>query len=482
MADSRPNVLLLMTDQQRGDCLGIEGHPVLQTPHLDWIGASGFHFRKAYTACPVCVPARRTLMTGQRPATQGTFMNYHTVLRGPTLPGELGKAGYQTHLCGKTHLWPERTHYGFDSMDWADSGMCRGHYGSDYQRFLLRHGLALSRMSDAHGVCANDWVPRPWHLEERFHFTNWCADCAIDFLERRDRTRPFFLKVSVIHPHQPWVPPQVYYDRYLNMDLPEPVVGDWARVFDGPQRGLYPDNTWRGCFDEQMMHQMRAAYYGCINHISDQFGRILHAVPRNTIVVFTSDHGEMIGDHQWLRKRNAFEPSARIPFMIRFPEAMGLDQGRAFDIPVELMDIMPTLLEACGAAVPDSVEGSSLLPVLRGQTAEWREYLHGECAEVPSLNSGMQYVTDGRRKYVWFPGRAEELFFDLETDPHELFNLASEACRAGEVAMWRERLIGELTGRPEGFVKDGVLQRLDGPTPFCMPGFEQPPLQEVLAR
>lgn len=102
--DDRPNIILIMTDQQRGDCLGIEGHPVLQTPCLDWIARSGNRFVNAYAACPVCVPARRTLMTGQRPATHGTVGNYETWLRGTTLPEALGDSGYQTHLCGKLHL------------------------------------------------------------------------------------------------------------------------------------------------------------------------------------------------------------------------------------------------------------------------------------------------------------------------------------------------------------------------------------------
>ena len=467
----RPNILLLMTDQQRGDALGLAGHPVLQTPYLDALGAEGVFFRRAYSACPICVAARRTLMTGRRPVSHGVFANYNTRLFGPTLPGELAAAGYQTHLVGKLHLWPLRARYGFQSMDWADSPFPR--HDDDYQRWLRREGFNAPGAAVAHGANGNGWVARPFHLEERFHFTNWCADRAIEFLERRDPTAPFFLKVSFHQPHQPCTPPRDYYERYMAMDLPEPEVGDWARVFDRPQRGLSVVAGWRVCLEPALMRQYRAAYYGCINHIDDQIGRILAAIPRNTIVVFTSDHGEMLGDHQWTRKRNAYEASAHIPLLMRFPAGLGIRPGQACDQPVELMDLMPTLLETAGVPVPESVEGRSVLPLVRGEPAEWRAYLHGECSDVATMNSGMQYLTDGRRKYIWFPGQGREQYFDLEADPREMRDLAASPDRAAEIAIWRERLVRELEGRPEGFVESGRLAKLSGPTAPCLPGYEQ---------
>jgi arylsulfatase A-like enzyme len=468
---SRPNILLLMTDQQRGDCLGICGHPVLQTPHLDHLAASGVRFDRAYSACPVCVPARRTLMTGQKPASHGVFMNYHTRLDGPTLPGELAGAGYQTHLVGKLHLWPRRRLYGFMSEDWADSPHGRERLDDDYVRFLRREGVHETRPGLAYGAHGNGWVARPWHRDERLHFTNWCAQSALDFLDRRDPSMPFFLKVSFHQPHQPCTPPAVYWDRYMAMDLPGPYVGEWARVFDAPQRGL-PVDSWRTCLDPQVMKQYRAGYWGAINHIDDQIGRILREIPENTVTAFVSDHGEMLGDHQWIRKRNAYEPSARIPFILKFPESSGLGQGRVSHDLVELMDVMPTLLEAAGIPVPERVDGVSLLPRMRGGSGPWREWLHGECSSVPSLNSGMQYLTDGRRKYIWFPGPGREQFFDLEQDPREMHDLAGIPGRAGEIAAWRERLAGEIQGRPESFVKDGQLVALGRSTPPCLPGYE----------
>jgi choline-sulfatase len=467
---SKPNILLFITDQQRGDCLGIEGHPVVQTPYIDQVGAEGVHFTRAYTECPVCIPARRSLMTGQRPAHHGVLMNYNTRLDGPTLPGELAGAGYQTHLVGKLHLWPARKLYGFMSADWSDGPHhCGG--TDDYARFLRREGVTAPMAAMAGGQNVNGWVARPWHLDERLHFSNWCADQALEFLDRRDPTLPFFLKVSFLHPHQPCSPPRDYYERYMDMELPEPYVGDWARVFDGPQRGL-PIASWRTALDPRVMRQYRAGYYGSINHIDDQIGRILNHAPRDTIVIFTSDHGEMLGDHQWIRKRNAFEPSARIPLVMRFPQSMDVPARQVRTEPVQLMDIMPTLLDAVGASIPGTVDGTSLMPLLRGKGA-WREYLHGECADVPSLNSGMQYLTDGKRKYIWYPGPGTEQFFDLENDPREMHDLARDGDRQDEITAWRERLIEQIDGRPESFVQNGALATLGSNTPFCMPGYEQ---------
>ena len=459
MPDDRPNILLITTDQHRGDCLGIENHPMLQTPNLDWLGASGVRFSRAYSACPVCVPARRTLLTGRKPVNHGLLMNGSAPLPWPTLPGVLAQAGYQTHLVAKAHFGQPPEELGFQSVCWADSP--RAGTDNDYQRFLRENGVDWPRASDAHGIPSNGFPVRSFHLDERFHFSNWCADNAIDFLRNRDADRPFFLMVNFIHPHQPLTPPAFYYERYMAMDLPEPYVGDWARVFDGPVRGLPPE-CWRLCLDPPVMKQVRAAYYGSINHVDDQVARFLsrHVLPDNTLVVFTSDHGEMLGDHQWLRKRNPYEPSARVPMLFNFPERMGVRQQRVVDRPVELMDIMPTLLDAAGAPAPDTVDGQSMIPLLRDPSHPWRDYLHGECAVVPTADSGMQYLTDGRRKYVWLPGQGAEQFFDLEADPREIVNLADDPARTDEIAMWRSRLIEELSGRPEGFVDGGELKRL----------------------
>jgi len=180
----------------------------------------------------------------------------------------------------------------------------------------------------------------------------------------------------------------------------------------------------------------------------------------NTVVLFTSDHGEMLGDHYLWRKCVPYEGSARVPLLIRAPERFGLRKGSVVDEPVCLEDIMPTLLEMAGVDVPQTVQGRSLLPLMRGERVEWRPYLHIEHAPMHHT------LTDGRQKYIWHVADGREQLFDLDSDPHELHDLARDPERADAVARWRGRLIEELRGRPEGFT-DG--QRL-------VPGRAYPPV------
>jgi len=467
MRSNRPNLLLLMTDQHRADCLGLAGHPVLQTPHLDDIGLNGLYFPRAYSACPQCIPARRSLLTGKTPHGHGVYSNTPAPLEGPTLPGELAKAGYHTHLCGKIHTHPRRALYGFMSADWSDG--IRGSGNDDFERFLAREAPQHRDAAYLPIPLRNTWVARPWAMEERLHRTNWTTDRALDFLERRDPTKPFFLNVSYYHPHQPCTPPQTFWDRYIDADLPEPVEADWSRKIHTRPRA-HPTESWAVNLSGAEIRQFQAGYYGSINHIDEQIGRILAALPPNTVIIFTSDHGEMLGDHQWTRKTRALEGSARIPFLIKLPDEVGVDAGQIRDEVVELMDIMPTCLDLAGAPIPESVEGSSLLRRLRDGTP-WRERIHGEQSAVGGEDTGMQYLTDGRRKYIWEPGLGRELFFDLEKDPLERINLAEKSHLENDISSWRNDLIARLADRPEGFVKDGRLQKLPGATRRSIPEY-----------
>lgn len=476
MPDDCPNILLLMTDEQRGDCLGSErkrsGIPV-RTPFLDELALNGTRFSAAYSACPVCVPARRTTMTGQRPSSHGLLCNGWAPLLAPTLPQVLHDHGYQTHLVGKLHFKPQRARFGFDAMDWADSPVIAGD-SNDYTRFLRENGVGPDafRAGQHHGCTSNGVPTAPWHLDDRLHFTSWCSTKAVDFLERRDPSCPFFLKVSFVHPHQPLTPPRYLLEKYLRPEcpIPEPFVGDWARVFADDEWPNLPVDAWRINLPLEEMRYMRAAYYATVEHIDLQIGRILRNIPKNTVVIFTSDHGEMLGDHQWQRKRNPWEPSARVPMIVQLPEGYDQANGQTCDAPVELMDIMPTLLAAAGADIPETVDGSSMLPLCAGDQSRWRDYVHGECNTMVEFGSGMQYVTDGKQKLTWFPGRGEGQFFDLENDPKEMTNCIDDPVYADAVRLWTGRLIEELEGRPEGFVASGKLQKLNGSTPVVVPG------------
>lgn len=447
----KPNILLIMTDQQRGDCLSAEGHPALMTPNMDGIAAGGARFSHCYSTCPVCIPARRSLLSGQFPASHGLAGNaveeWHVR---HTLPSVLRSAGYHTYLAGRDmHQYPVRKRYGYDHMVVME----------DYKRWLARKAPTdtYAPLGDyyASGILANDWTARSWHLDEGLHMTNWATDEAVKFLKTRDPSCPYFLTVSYLAPHPPLVPPSFYLERYLRIPLPEPVAGDWAErpTVAGFQEGT---KQQRVLLTGEALKYARAAYYAMIHHIDDQIRRLLHPSsgidPDNTIVIFTSDHGEMLGDHYLWWKGVPYEASARVPLLIKAPARFGIDRGTVVEEPVALEDIMPTVLDLAGVGIPDSVEGKSMLPLMRKEAASWRPYVHIQhCAETMEASLAHHSLTNGREKYIWFAKTGREQFFDLQEDPNECRNLIACPKREETIAAWRARLIRELAAMPGPF-------------------------------
>ena len=474
----RPNILLILTDQHRGDGLGIAGHPVLRTPQLDFLARSGTRFRRAYSETPICVPGRTAIMSGQGPSVHGLLCNDHLPWDlPPTLPGVLRDAGYQTEMIGKLGIGRRRQRFGFDHLTLANS--LRG-ADNDYLDWLRARGGDAAAVEDfamAHGGSTNGFVGRPLHLDETLTHSFWCVSEAITFLRRRDQSAPFFLNLSFAAPHPPQAPPAFCFDRYDRIDLPEPVVGDWAPHVPGPRHGDDPEEVDADALihlDEAEMHAWRAAYYGEISAVDYQIGRLLVHLRRggvldNTFVLFTSDHGEMLGDHHMIGKCRAFEGCAHVPFLCRPPRAWGYPSGGTIDLPVGLQDVMPSLLDAAGVPIPDSVTGRSVLPLMRGETPAggWRDVLHGECGRRYAHFGAHHTLTDGQTKYMWFSQTGEELLFDLVEDPLEQRNLVPHDPTA--VGAWRERLIRELRDRPEGFT-DGHQLIADRPHGRVVPG------------
>jgi len=465
----RPNIVLFTTDQHRGDCLGIAGHPVVETPYVDSFVQRGAYFPNAYSEIPSTTGARRILHSGRG--------NYHCGLIGyssaewnppTTLAAELARAGYHCLNVGWRNMHPRRKLFGFHHAVIHDLGE-----GVDDYWDWLREKLGPYAHERSHGVDANGWTARPWHLEERFHPTNWTVDVSLDVLRKRDPTRPFFIWISHLRPHSPYDPPQAFWDLYIGRDLPEIPVGDWAAKYDVPNPGL-DRNAWYGRLTPAQNHRGRAGYYGSITHIDYQLGYFLEELRRglgsldNTLFLFTSDHGDMMGDHHLHRKCYAYEGSARIPFLIQYPRGWDLPTG-TFDQVVGLQDVMPTLLETAGVPVPDDCTGRSVLSAIRGEP--WREFLHGEHSPCYSPENAMQYLTDGREKYVWFPVTGEEQFFDLQADREERRDLAREAAYSERVSLWRDRLVRLLGERGDGF-SDGreLLVREPYPARVQPPG------------
>jgi len=470
---SHLNVILICVDEWRGDCLSAVGHPHVETPHLDELARQGVLFSKGYSATPTCVPARVALFTGQSQEAHGRvgydegvpFDGAHPV----TLQGEFNRAGYHTQAIGKMHVWPERSRIGFDEVILHDGFLhhARGTHNRQFEFFddyvpWLRRQPGQTPDADYfdHGVSCNSVVTRAWDKEERLHPTNWLGTQTIEWLFRRDPTKPFFLYLSFHRPHAPYDPPQWALDQYMALPDFEPVEGDWEHHWDEFRRdGDY--QAAYGHLPDRIVHRARAGYYGLMAQIDLQVNKIREALVEfdvydNTIVAFTSDHGEMMGDHHMFRKGLGYEGSAHIPFIISDAPCNGrATRGAVVNQVVELRDIMPTLLDLAGVPIPESVDGTSLAPYLRGAVpTQIRTHLHGEHVY---FDQSLQWVTDGNVKYMWGSAKGIEELFDLREDPEERRNLAPLPEYAQLLTTWRARLVDALAGREEGFVEDGEL-------------------------
>ncbi|MDF2725811.1 MAG: sulfatase [Paenibacillus sp.] len=478
---NRPNVLLLMTDQQRWDTLGCYGNEVIETANLDWLAAEGTVFEHAYTCTPSCVPARATLMTGMDPWNTGILGMGRG--QGPmrclehTLPEQLAMAGYHTQGVGKMHFHPQRSLFGFHHTVLDESGR-QGDPGfvSDYRRWFDQNKTGDYGFTD-HGIDWNSWMARPYHAPEFLHPTNWTVNESIRFLQNRDPNKPFFLKMSFARPHSPYDAPAFYYDIYEKKDMPKPYISAWSSMHDVKKDAASPD-AWRGERSNEEIRRARIGYYGNIHHIDLQIGRLLMHLKKtgqfdNTLILFTSDHGDMMGDHHLWRKTYAYEGSAHIPLIVKLPKSMKGACVERNDAPVCLQDIMPTILDVTGVSIPESVDGKSLLPLIRGQNTAWREYVHGEHSTCYSEQQEMQYLTDGRWKYIWFPRLGTEQLFDMASDPGECADLAAAPLHSDELHRWRENLVAILEERNAGLTENGELVCQAGKPPIVSPKYKE---------
>jgi arylsulfatase len=458
---TRPNIVLICVDQWRGDCLSIDGHPVVHTPYLDRMALQGCRFRHAYSATPTCIPARAALYTGLTPRSHGRVgykdgvpWNYPV-----TIAGEFTRHGYQTQAIGKMHVYPERLQMGFQNVilhnGYLHHARKNNHPLSLVDDYIPWLNQQLGYEADCfdHGVNCNSVVARPWDKSEHLHPTNYVVTQSLDFFRRRDPTKPFFLYLSFHRPHPPYDPPAWAFEQYINQTMPSPPEGDWMDIWKHLANPFCPD-CYVGEIRKDVLQRARAGYYGHITHIDHQINRFMEGMTdvglaSNIYVCFTSDHGEMLGDHHMFRKAYPYEGSARIPMILTGPDAGGIASKGAHDQVVELMDIMPTLLDCAGLPVPAQVEGRSFLPIARGQSGEWREYLHGE--HTFGAKQSLQWLTDGREKYIWISDTGREQLFDLGKDPQELKDLAGLPKYAKRIEHWRRILIRELSGREEGF-------------------------------
>lgn len=428
----RPNVLLICCDHLRADWLSCNGHPVTMTPQIDTLAGEGLNFQRAVSECPVCVPARRILMTGMGP--YGVHMNTNRDTQpfseGPKLAEVMTRAGYQSFASGKMHTHPQRNRIGFEDVQLNEEGRKQGGLlKDDYEAFLDDHGYG--HRAYTHGLGNNQYGMRISPLPEPYTTTHWTAQKAMEFIGRRDPTRPFFLYVSFDKPHPPITPPLEYYELYRDAAMPEPVCGTWVQrkrpqsIDTGAMRHSLA--YWRD--NPLLLQQTLRGFAAMITHIDSMVGVLLgtlreHALLDNTLIILTSDHGDNLFDHGFFAKTNFMRGSANIPFIVRPPRAWGQTHGARRDrvnttAPVGLMDIMPTILDICGIPIPDNVEGQSVAPFLLHDDAAFRHISYGNCGPHYSVN-------DGRLKYTWFADDGLEFVFDQEADPHDRHDLAED--------------------------------------------------------
>jgi arylsulfatase A-like enzyme len=457
----RPNILLLMSDQHRGDCLGSDGNSVIRTPNLDRLAAGGVRFRCAYSSTPTCTPARAALLTGMSPWNHG-MLGYGAVAEHypVEMPRLLRDAGYYTLGIGKMHWTPQRALHGFHRTILDESGREESPgFRSDYRSWLFSE--APKADPEPTGIDWNGYAAKPFPLPERLHPTSWIAETAIRFLREYQESAPWFLKVSFERPHSPYDPPPRWMSAYASAALPPARAGNWAEKYRPADHNLQA--PWHGDFGHDAVRVARQGYYGSVSFVDEQIGRILESLDargllRSTMIFFLADHGDMLGDQYLWRKGYAYQPSSRIPMLLHWPE--GLDRthtGQVIGKPVEIRDVLPTLLETAGASTPQAVEGMSLLSLARNPDRDWRQWIDLEHDFVYDANNHWNALTDGVWKYIYHANSGQEQLFQLSQDPFELKDLAGDAQFASELSGWRGRLIAHLTPRGEPWVVQGRL-------------------------
>jgi len=448
-----------MTDQMRGDCLSLEGHPCLLTPNMDEIGAQGGHFESAYTTSASCIPARRSLLTGQFPASNGLVGYQNGVpIKSITLPQILQDSGYFTILVGRNmHQYPPENSYGYQKRVLGSTY----EEDDDYARMLKKEAPDTGGIK-GHGISPNGWTAKPWHLPVHLHPTNWIVSTARNYIS--DMSAPFFMTASFFAPHPPLIPPEFYMNRYLRTQNPAPAVGDWAEMPEKKGRGAGVD-AHRVCLEGEALKSAQAGYYGLINHLDDQLYYLISDFKQKSrqqgrpwLIILTSDHGEMLGDHHYFRKCEPYEGSVRIPLLIQGSSELKLQKGVSCKSPVCLEDISPTLLDLAGILVPKNIDGKSLVPILKGDKEKVRSWLHSEHSPCYSKKQAYQMLTDGKYKYIWRPITGSEQLFNLAEDPRELKDISLENQYKSNLEKWRNRLIEKLKDRPENFVKKDSLK------------------------
>ncbi|MGQ9632451.1 MAG: sulfatase family protein [bacterium] len=455
--DRRPNILWYCTDQQRSDTIRSLGNRYINTPTLDRLVESGVAFTRAYTQSPICTPSRATFLTGRYPSTHHVHRNGNDFFP----PSEvlvtklLAEAGYDCGFVGKLHLSrskgriERRPDDGYRIFHWSHHPYPDWPEGHDYADWL-RNEKGVDP-HELYGKLKKFYGPG---VPAEYHQTTWCSEMAIRFITEK-REGPWLISINPFDPHPPFDPPPEYLDRYNPSEIPPPLFREEdierQKAFRGIDQqsvdAVNPlvspqgdDEISAGMSLEEMAsmppksfdgRMVKACYYAMIELIDDQLGRIIDVLKDtdqldNTIIIFMSDHGELLGDHGLLYKGcRFFESLVHVPLIVSWPERFR--KGLRSDALVELVDLAPTLLDAVGLEVPYYMQGKSLFPILTGEANPNHHKPHVICeyndaVDLPNATHGSMYF-DGRYKIAVYHGHSIGEIYDLEDDPGEFENL-----------------------------------------------------------
>jgi arylsulfatase len=430
--NSRPNILWYCTDQQRFDTIGALGNPYVRTPTIDSLVADGVAFTHTYCQSPICTPSRSSFMTGMYPSRLHNTRNGNESFPDypPVITKLIAESGYDCGMIGKFHLQSSghrtepRLDDGFSYWRFSHAPRDDWREGHHYAEWVRQQGGDLDAMRESEERVAPE-----------MHQTTWASDCAIEFLSKqRQDSQPWLLNVNVYDPHPPFIPPK----RYADMFDPAQMPGPYFRESDLAQQQKLASVDFQDEVRTPVEHDARrvqALYYAMIAQIDDQLSRILDAIDQsgqreNTVVIFTSDHGETLGDHGLMYKGCRFyEGLVRVPLIFRWPG--NFQSGLISNGLTEMMDLTSTLMQIAGLEIPEYMQGNSLMPILRGEAdpAKGHDFVRSEYFDAldPFFTGGTgsfgtMYRTPQHKLCMYHDHDVGELY-DMYADPWEFEDL-----------------------------------------------------------
>jgi arylsulfatase len=442
----RPNVLILYTDQQRWDTIAQGGFPLMHTPNIDALAKRGALFTNSFVNCPVCQPSRMSMLSGQYPAALGIRCNgtempeditcvQHILKRYGYTTANIGKLHFRNHASAFRDHRDPHPHYGFDVMINSDEPGC---YDDAYIKWVAEKDPSAVAACRCNTPPAWTGTPVEVHNRSAEHpylfdgpedltHTAFVADETAQFIGRQaERGGPFFCVAGMYAPHPPINPPERFVRMYDSGDMPLPARNAGENYLS------VTDEGWR---------KVKAYYYALVSHVDDQIGRVLralaaHGAAEDTIVIFTSDHGEHLGDHGLIGKGAAYDSCARVPLVVSYPN--GFSGGDHYDELVEAVDLVPSILDWCGVQQPAVMPGRSFRPLVEG-----KDYSPGESCLIELSNgigSGYKAIRTLSHLYIHNADGCEELY-DLSRDPDQVINCAVRPEHHDALAAARKEMI-----------------------------------------